>query len=177
LLGIGGMAWVHAATHKNLHRVAIKMLLPEPSRDPKSRERFLREGYVANAVDHPGAVSVFDDDCTVFLVMELLDGADLNARCRARGGRIDPATALQVADAVLDVLVAAHAKQIVHRDIEPGNVFITREGSVKVLDFGIARVREQRSPSDRSRLAPGGRRSTGAPICGRSAQHCSGCKP
>src|ERR1700753_11154 len=83
LLGVGGMAAVYAATHRNNKRVAVKMLHPEFSANPPLRLRFLREGYVANSIGHPGAVSVDDDDVTedgcAFLVMELLDGETLDA--------------------------------------------------------------------------------------------------
>jgi serine/threonine-protein kinase len=80
LVGVGGMAAVYAATHRNGSRGAVKMLHPELSIDAESRERFLREGYVANKVGHPGAVSVIDDDVAdgaIFLVMELLEGVAL----------------------------------------------------------------------------------------------------
>src|SRR5438309_9755878 len=82
VLGIGGMATVYAATHRNKKRVAITMLHPELSIRENIRTRFLREGYVANSVDHPGAVSVLDDDVaedgSAFLVMELLTGSALD---------------------------------------------------------------------------------------------------
>ncbi len=71
LLGVGGMAWVYAATHRNKNRVAIKLLFPELSSNDEVRKRFLREGYAANSIGHPGAVQVFDDDVTdaLFLLM------------------------------------------------------------------------------------------------------------
>jgi len=145
LLDTGGMASVFAATHRNGNRVAIKLLHAALSKQDDLRERFLREGYVANKVGHPGAVTIVDDDQSddgaVFLVMELLEGESLDARIR-REGRVPPREALRIADGVLDVLCAAHGKGIVHRDIKPGNVFLTRERRVKVLDFGLARVRE-----------------------------------
>jgi serine/threonine-protein kinase len=145
VLGIGGMATVYAATHRNQKRVAIKMLHPEVSIDQQVTSRFTREGYVANTVGHPGAVSVLDDDVTddgaAFLVMELLEGETLDHRWE-KGGTLAPGEVLSIADQVLDVLVAAHAKGILHRDLKPENLFLTRTGQVKVLDFGIARVRE-----------------------------------
>jgi len=146
LLGIGGMASVYAATHRNQKRVAIKMLHPELSFNAAVRQRFLREGYVANTVQHPGAVSVDDDDVSedgcAFLVMELLDGETLDARWARKERRLPPGEVLALMDRVLDTLAAAHARGIVHRDLKPENLFLTRDAQVKVLDFGIARVRE-----------------------------------
>jgi serine/threonine-protein kinase len=148
LLGVGGMGAVYAATHKNNRsRVAVKVLHAEQSVNAHIRQRFLREGYVANTVDHVGAVRVIDDDTAedgaVFLVMELLEGETLEARLRRRGGKLPEAEVAEIAVHLLDVLAAAHAKKIVHRDMKPENVFITKANVVKVLDFGIARLREE----------------------------------
>jgi eukaryotic-like serine/threonine-protein kinase len=144
VLGIGGMATVYSATHRNGKRAAVKVLHPEAALAPTVKERFLREGYLANKVDHPGAVSILDDDVdadgTVFLVMELLDGETLDARLSRMGNRLPIPELLQVVDQVTDCLHAAHGKGIVHRDVKPGNLFITRSGTVKILDFGIARL-------------------------------------
>src|SRR5439155_3776378 len=112
LIGVGGMAFVFAATHRNGRRVAIKMMNPDYAVEPALVERFLREGYVANRVDHPGAVAVLDDDTEEgepFLVMELLEGETLRAKL-ARSGPMSPAEAFEAVDQVLDVLAAAHAK-------------------------------------------------------------------
>src|SRR5262249_31971383 len=108
VLGVGGMATVFEATHRNGKRGAVKMLHPELSVDPSVRSRFLREGYVANRVDHPGSVSVLDDDVdddgSVFLVMELLEGRSLDAVVKPRRGeRLEVGEVLVVANAVLDV--------------------------------------------------------------------------
>ena len=150
LLGVGGMAAVYAATHHNKKRAAIKMLHPELSSDAAIRKRFLREGYVANAIGQRGAVAVDYDDVSdeglAFLVMELLDGETIEQRWQRKGRLLSPHEALSVADQLLDTLAAAHAQGIVHRDLKPGNMFLTRDGTVKVLDFGIARVRELSSP-------------------------------
>jgi eukaryotic-like serine/threonine-protein kinase len=146
LVDIGGMAAVYAATHRNGKKVAIKMLHPFIATNADVRERFLREGYVANQVDHPGAVSVLDDDVTPdgapFIVMELLDGESLDGWLSRTGGKLPLPDVLAVADQVLDVLAAFHARQVIHRDIKPGNLFITKAGIVKVLDFGLARLRD-----------------------------------
>ena len=146
LLGVGGMAAVYAATHRNGKRVAIKMLHAELSSNPAVRQRFLREGYVANSVDHPGVVTVDDDDVAddgcAFLVMELLEGETFEARWQRKGQRLDALEVLSLMDQVLDALAAAHGRGIIHRDLKPENLFLTMAGTVKILDFGIARVRE-----------------------------------
>ncbi|UQA56338.1 serine/threonine protein kinase [Polyangium aurulentum] len=147
LLGVGGMAAVYEGTHRNGKRGAIKLLHLELSIVAEARARFLQEGYVANTVAHPGAVSVMDDDVaedgSVFIVMELLEGRTIDAIAEARpGGRLGLGEALRVADQLLDVLAAAHDKGIVHRDIKPDNLFLTNAGQVKVLDFGLARMRD-----------------------------------
>ena len=151
LLGVGGMASVYAAAHRNGQRAAIKILHPEAALAPTVKGRFLHEGYLANAVEHSGAVSILDDDVdedgTVYLVMELLRGETLETRLDRKGGDIPPDELLQIIDQVLDCLIAAHDKGIVHRDIKPGNLFITEHGRVKILDFGIARLEAGKAPS------------------------------
>jgi serine/threonine protein kinase/glyoxylase-like metal-dependent hydrolase (beta-lactamase superfamily II) len=146
LLGVGGMAAVYAATHRNKNRAAVKVLHPDLAAEPTIRARFHHEGYAANAVAHPGVVRVLDDDETddgvVFLVMELLEGETYDRIADRCGGRLPYPEVLSVANAVLDVLVAAHQKRILHRDLKPDNIFMTNEGLIKVLDFGLARVLE-----------------------------------
>ena len=146
LLGVGGMAAVYRAVHRNGKEVAVKMLHPEISLNANIRERFLREGYVGNKVKHDGAVSVFDDDVaedgSAFLVMELLEGETLEARRERKGGRLGVEEVLSITDHLLDTLTAAHAQGIVHRDLKPENLFLTRSGAVKILDFGIARLQD-----------------------------------
>jgi serine/threonine-protein kinase len=146
LLDMGGMASVYAATHRNGNRVAIKLLHPTFAEHEDVKRRFLEEGYVANKVGHAGAVTVLDDDVledgTPFLVMELLEGESLETRLKKKAV-LAPSGVLYIADKVLDVLAAAHDKDIIHRDIKPANVYLTKDGNVKVLDFGLARVRER----------------------------------
>jgi serine/threonine-protein kinase len=145
VLGVGGMAVVYKATHRNQAEFAVKMLHPELSLQEDIRTRFLREGYAANSVKHPGAVAVVDDDVAedgaAFLVMELLRGAPVESLWERSGCKLPVRAVLAVADQLLDVLVAAHAKGVVHRDIKPANLFVTHDGTLKVLDFGIARVK------------------------------------
>jgi serine/threonine protein kinase len=146
LLGVGGMAAVYAATHRNRGRAAVKLLHDEFFGNAEVRRRFLREGYAANSVEHPGVVRVLDDDVAEdgapFLVTELLEGETLEARRVRLGGKLACDEVLVMADQVLDVLAMAHGKGILHRDLKPENLFLTRDGLVKVLDFGIARVQE-----------------------------------
>lgn len=145
LIGVGGVAAVYAARHKNGRRVAIKMLHPELAVDASIRRRFLREGYAANRVEHSGAVVVLDDAIegdSVFLVMELLEGETLEARCRRHDGKIDPGEALRIVAGLLSILESAHEHGILHRDVTPSNIFVTQKGEIKLLDFGIARLRD-----------------------------------
>lgn len=143
LVGLGGMAAVYEATHRNGNRVAIKMLHLELSLDADLKRRFLREGYAANKVGHPGVVRVLDDesadDGAVFLVMDLLEGETLDARWERNGRRLEVGEVLGAVDQVLSILAAAHAKGIVHRDVKPENVILARNGG-KLADFGIARI-------------------------------------
>jgi serine/threonine-protein kinase len=146
VIGVGGMAAVYAATHRNQKQFAVKVLHTELSYREDIRTRFLREGYAANSVKHTGAVAVLDDDVAedgaAFLVMELLEGASVEALADQAGGHLAEGYVIGIAHQLLDTLSSAHAQGIVHRDIKPANLFVTREGQLKVLDFGIARVRD-----------------------------------
>jgi tRNA A-37 threonylcarbamoyl transferase component Bud32 len=156
-LGKGGMATVYEAAHRNGKRVALKVLHANYRSNERVRARFLREGYIANRVNHCAVPSVFDDGETeagdAFLVMDLLQGETLEAR-KARP--IAPSEALRIAAEVLSVLASAHQLGIVHRDIKPANLFLTTGGRVAVLDFGIATVRELLSAPDSGSLTQPG---------------------
>ena len=145
LLGVGGMAAVYLGVHRNGFRVAVKVLHAELSAEADLRARFLREGYVANAVGHPGVVRVQDDGVTedgcAFLVLDLLEGENIETRRLRFGGVLPVDEVLGIADQALDALGAAHDKGIVHRDIKPDNVFFCNDGRVLILDFGLARMK------------------------------------
>lgn len=151
LLGSGSMAAVYAVTHRNGARAALKILHPTLCADPSVCERFLGEGYLTNSVKHPGIVRVLDDgqtdDGCVFLVMDLLEGETLEAFRQRRGGRIPLVEALDIAEKLMDVLAAVHHAGIIHRDLKPQNVFICEDGTLKLLDFGVARVLDRSSQS------------------------------
>ncbi len=148
LLGVGGMAAVYAAERVSGDGpdvAAIKMLHPELSADSFIRKRFVREGYVANSIAHPGAVKVYDnaeaEDGSLYLEMELLDGMTLEDRCDS-AGRLPVDEVIDLVHQLLSVLEDAHARNILHRDLKPENLFLTVDGELKVLDFGIARIRQ-----------------------------------
>jgi serine/threonine protein kinase len=154
VLGIGGMAAVYAATHRNGATAALKVLHPQYAAHPSLRERFLREAYIANKAGHDGVVKVRDDEVdengSPFLVMELLEGESVADRADRNGARLPVSDAVWVGQELLGILEAAHAQGIVHRDIKPDNIFWTKDNKLKVLDFGIARLREE-APSKRTK--------------------------
>jgi serine/threonine protein kinase len=142
VLGVGGMAAVYAAHDESGKLAAIKILHPEMNVRREVRERFLREGYVANRIGHPGVVQALehgDAGDEAFLVMELLNGETLQARVK-RHGKLPPGEVLDFTEQILDVLVSAHDKGVIHRDLKPDNLFVTAEGPIKILDFGLARL-------------------------------------
>ena len=149
LIGVGGMAAVYMATHRNGSMSAVKILHDEVALHSEIRERFLREAYIANKVNHPGTVKVLDDDKdesgAPYIVMELLRGESIEGRATRAGGRLTIGETLDILDQTLAVLEAAHAQTIIHRDLKPENLFMTDLGQVKVLDFGIARLREEKN--------------------------------
>jgi eukaryotic-like serine/threonine-protein kinase len=143
LLGTGGMAEVYEGHDRLLaRRVAIKILLAQYAHDPAFLARFRREAQAAASLSHPNIVGVFDtgsEGDTWFIVMEYIDGRTLKDIIRAEGA-LYWTRAAEVAADVAGALAVAHARGIVHRDVKPGNVMLTTEGKVKVMDFGIARA-------------------------------------
>ena len=143
-LGTGGMGEVYRARDTKLKReVAIKILPDEFSRAPDRVSRFQREAEVLASLNHPNIASIYDlqeSHGTRFLVLELVEGETLAERVKR--GPIAVEEALNIAKSICEALEAAHEKGVVHRDLKPANVKITPEGIVKVLDFGLAKVRE-----------------------------------
>ncbi len=143
LLGQGGMATIYRARDNQLERdVAVKVLRPEYGADPDFNDRFRHEAQSAASLNHPNVVAVHDygtDPVGPFIVMELVEGEDLASVLRKTGALPPRAAARLVAQAARAV-AAAHDRGFVHRDIKPGNILVTREGRVKVADFGIARA-------------------------------------
>ncbi len=141
-LGAGGMGEVYRAEDTRLGReVAIKVLPAEFARDADRLRRFEREARAAAALDHPNLLAVHDvgvHEGTPYLVTELLQGETL--RERLRGGALPLRTALDCGVGIARGLAAAHGKGIVHRDLKPENVFVTRDGRLKILDFGLAKL-------------------------------------
>jgi eukaryotic-like serine/threonine-protein kinase len=146
VLDVGSLCCIYAATHGGKKRFAVKILHPELSLHPEIRGRFLREGYAANSVDHPGALPVIDDDVdedgAAFLVTELLHGESAEDLLARSGGRLPLPAVVAIAHGVLEVLASAHARGVLHRDLKASSLFLTRRRELKVLDFGVARVRD-----------------------------------
>ena len=152
VLGIGGMAAVYAGVHRNGRHVALKFLHPDLSRRGDIRKRFLREGQAANAVQHPGVVAVIDDDVaedgSAFLVMERLEGKSLERVWEELGRRLPVRVVLAIGRELCEVLAVAHRAGIYHRDLKPENLFLTNDGTLKVLDFGLAHLRDATRPKE-----------------------------
>ncbi|MEZ4251295.1 MAG: serine/threonine-protein kinase [Polyangiales bacterium] len=143
LIGRGGMGVVYRGEHTGLRRkVAIKVLLRGHEAGSESKRRFEREARTAGNIGHPNIVQVFDlgslPDGSPYLVMELLEGTSLADKLKIEGA-LPIAHACDVTVQVLSALDAAHEKGIVHRDLKPDNVFLTTDGQVKLLDFGVSK--------------------------------------
>jgi serine/threonine protein kinase len=159
LLGAGGMGEVYLARDPRLDRtVAIKILPDDLAGDPERMQRFEREARAASALNHPNVATIYDvgeSDGLRFIVMEHVEGETVAARVAGRS--LLPAAVVDIAVQAADALDVAHAKGITHRDIKPANLMVTSRGHLKVLDFGVAKMklREQPTGSDEWILEPG----------------------
>ena len=131
LLGVGGMAAVYAASHRNGQRAALKILHADFAREKTICERFLREAYVSNKVNHSATVQVLDDDMTEqgepFLIMELLLGETVRDAWKKCGRTMPIGRVLQICERVVDCLASCHVINVIHRDLKPANIFITED--------------------------------------------------
>ncbi|HEX5366125.1 MAG TPA: Stk1 family PASTA domain-containing Ser/Thr kinase [Acidimicrobiales bacterium] len=185
-LGRGGMAEVYLARDQLLDRpVAVKVLFPALATDPGFVERFRREAQSAANLQHPNIVSVFDwgeANGTYFIVMEYVEGMTLAEVLRDEG-RLHPDRAAEITADIAAALGFAHRNRVVHRDVKPGNVLITRDGGVKVADFGIARALSDSSDQNLTKTGSvmgtatyfSPEQARGAPVDPRSDIYSLGC--
>ena len=145
-IGAGGMGEVYRAVDTRLGReVAIKVLAPALSEDATALMRFEQEARAAGMLNHPNILAIYDigtEEGRHYIVSELLEGESLRARIRE--GAIPPRKAVDYAQQVARGLAAAHGKGIIHRDLKPENLFLTRDGHVKILDFGLVKLMPER---------------------------------
>ena len=151
-LGAGGMGEVYRARDTRLGReVAVKVLPADRARDPDALARFEREAQAVAALSHPNILAIHDlgtDRGVLFVVTELLEGETL--RSRLASAALPWRKAAEIGAAIADGLAGAHLKGVIHRDLKPDNIFITEDGRVKILDFGLARLKPMLAQQDQT---------------------------
>ena len=164
-LGVGGMGVVYEAEDTRLpRRVALKFLSDEMADDPDATRRFTREAQTIALLNHPHICTIYDigeHNGRPFIAMERLEGTNLKLHMARR--TLETAEIVNIALQVTEALEAAHARAIVHRDIKPGNIFVSESGQVKVLDFGLAR-RFPTSDSETGEVSLHGSTMPGRPL-------------
>ena len=154
-LGAGGMGEVFRARDPRLNRdVALKVLPSSFANDEDRIRRFEQEALATSALNHPNILTIYDvgtHDGSPYIVAELLEGEDLRAHLNA--GAIEPRSAMAYAHQIASGLAAAHSRNIIHRDLKPENIFICTDGRVKILDFGLAKLRRESDASATAEIA------------------------
>ena len=143
-VGKGAMGVVYRATDETLGTVAIKIIAGDLRNDPHQRERFIREARVAASLTHPNIIDIHgmgEHEGRPYIVMEFLEGQSLKAVIN-RAHEFPLEDRLELMRQVADALAYAHRADIAHRDIKPENIFVTRDGTVRILDFGVARIKD-----------------------------------
>lgn len=159
LLGEGGMGAVYVGEHTlSLRRVAMKIMRPELEQDPTVRERFLRECQTLERLKSPYVVDVLEAGESaageIYIVMELLEGGTLGDLLEQ--GPVEPARVIDIGIQIAEALAVVHREGVVHRDLKPDNVFLCRDGTLRVLDFGIARLFDQTAAGRQRKLTTDG---------------------
>jgi serine/threonine protein kinase len=152
-IGAGGMGEVYRARDTRLGREVALKVLPASFADDKTRlSRFRQEACAAGALNHPNILAIYDvgtDDSAPYVVSELLEGETL--RQRMGGAALPQRKAIDYSQQLAQGLAAAHEKGIVHRDLKPENLFITKDGRLKILDFGLAKLTQTERPNTNKR--------------------------